>query len=62
VNFPVQPRTAGATGKEDITPQLMCPDRKIGTGEKSGRTVVIQDEQDDKFRTVGCLEDMDPFP
>jgi DNA-binding transcriptional ArsR family regulator len=27
----------------------------------SGRTVVIPEEQDDKFRTIECLEDLDPL-
>jgi len=30
-------------------------------GEKGDRTVVIPDEPEDKFRTVECLEDLDPL-
>jgi hypothetical protein len=47
-------------GKEDITPEPICSNRR-GMMEKSGRTIVNPDKSGDKFRTVECLEDLDPL-
>jgi DNA-binding transcriptional ArsR family regulator len=47
--------------KKDITPEPIWENRITDMSEKNGRTIAIPDRQGDKFRTVECLEDLDPL-